>query len=469
MRKNNRMELNRQQKTLSIISICFSFISLILILTKIQNITHTHNGSSMLIIYLLCATFFISIFTWYISKTSHYKIGSFLIVLCILFCASYSAYMWGVSLPFSILSFVITIILSMTLLDSSHGLFIVLLICIVFLNLGFRESKNPRIIEWGNNAITPSDIIIYLFIIFFIGFISWFSTKEIEKYFKRAEENRVLLEKERNKLEENVELRTKDLIESQNKSIVQVYKFIEFGKIATGIFHDILSPLNSISLIVENIKNRKNSNYEIDEDIDLAVSASLQLKTLIDSSRKSLRQSDTSSPFQITSEISSALSLLNYNILNKKIKVETALCPLPTIHSKQTKFFQVVINLLSNAIDSFEKVEVRNAVTERKIKISTSMSADNTVINLTVEDNGSGITPQVADKIFNPFFTTKDEKGIGLGLSIVKSIIEGDFGGKICFESEEGRGTKFSIMIPTEGVLEGGQMVASDERRASGI
>jgi len=78
------------------------------------------------------------------------------------------------------------------------------------------------------------------------------------------------------------------------------------------------------------------------------------------------------------------------------------------------------------------------------------MDEENDVLIFTIKDNGSGISPEILPKIFDQFFTTKAEKGIGLGLSMVKNIIEKEFMGEVGVESKVGEYTEFTISIPFE-------------------
>jgi signal transduction histidine kinase len=95
-------------------------------------------------------------------------------------------------------------------------------------------------------------------------------------------------------------------------------------------------------------------------------------------------------------------------------------------------------NLLSNAIDAC------NGHDHCRIEIEETLEENNVVIRIT--DNGEGIAPEMQPKIFTPNFTTKTS-GTGLGLAMCKSIVE-QSGGSIWFETEQGRGTTFSVSLP---------------------
>jgi len=120
---------------------------------------------------------------------------------------------------------------------------------------------------------------------------------------------------------------------------------------------------------------------------------------------------------------------------------------LPNLTCIASDFNQVILNLIVNAAHAIQK-KYKSTDCKGLITITTSFSKHS--IDISVADNGSGIPDKVKDKIFNPFFTTKEVgKGTGMGLAIVLKLIE-KHKGKIWFESQEGDGTIFYIQFPLE-------------------
>jgi signal transduction histidine kinase len=113
---------------------------------------------------------------------------------------------------------------------------------------------------------------------------------------------------------------------------------------------------------------------------------------------------------------------------------------LPEVEIDRTAVQRCLLNLVTNAaqaIDGIENAEIR--VRTRRV--------DDTCFAIEVTDNGRGIEPENIDKIFQPFFTTKGSKGTGLGLPVVKKLIE-QHGGSISVDSEPGKGTRFTMTLP---------------------
>ena len=111
---------------------------------------------------------------------------------------------------------------------------------------------------------------------------------------------------------------------------------------------------------------------------------------------------------------------------------------------------EVLLNLLRNARHAVEhRQTIEGDSYQPCVRVTTANHFSNcNGVGLVVEDNGTGISADVANRIFDPFFTTKDpDKGTGLGLSICKSIIE-SFHGRIQFTTEENQGTRFEVMLP---------------------
>ncbi len=115
---------------------------------------------------------------------------------------------------------------------------------------------------------------------------------------------------------------------------------------------------------------------------------------------------------------------------------------LPTVEIDMEKIYDVLLNLISNAVDSIPKNR-KDAL----ILIRSHLSEDGHFVEVEIEDNGCGIPEEVLPKIFNLFFSTKGEKGTGIGLSVSRKIIE-QHGGQIQVRSEVDKGTCFNIRLP---------------------
>jgi signal transduction histidine kinase len=125
--------------------------------------------------------------------------------------------------------------------------------------------------------------------------------------------------------------------------------------------------------------------------------------------------------------------------------VETDYAPrLPPIHCGMGELSQVFLNLLINAADAIAETGKRGV-----IKVSTKQNSKELIV--AISDNGIGIPPRIKDKIFNPFFTTKEvDRGTGQGLHFSYRIVVERHKGKLYFKSKVNKGTTFYIHLPID-------------------
>jgi PAS domain S-box-containing protein len=148
---------------------------------------------------------------------------------------------------------------------------------------------------------------------------------------------------------------------------------------------------------------------------------------------------------------------LTGNQLLHQSRLLTSLRDVPQVRANELKLSQVIVNLLTNALQALTGEREDN-----EVKVSTWTDELGRAV-IEVEDNGRGMSPDVQNSIFEPFFTTKAPgHGTGLGLCICRSIVNG-FGGDISVESELGKGSRFSVRLPacTPDAIEPGSTPAS--------
>ena len=144
---------------------------------------------------------------------------------------------------------------------------------------------------------------------------------------------------------------------------------------------------------------------------------------------------------EINKEINTTLNIL-YNKYKNRITIHKEYGDVSPIDCYGGQINQVLMNIIDNAIFAIKE--------NGDIFIRTNDDGKNIVVE--IEDNGVGIAKENLEKVFEPFFTTKGVgEGTGLGMSISYKIIE-SHGGKILIDSEVGRGTKFTIILPKDGL-----------------
>jgi signal transduction histidine kinase len=145
--------------------------------------------------------------------------------------------------------------------------------------------------------------------------------------------------------------------------------------------------------------------------------------------------------------IGEVLALIAADIGNHRVSVRTELADqLPQIPANPVQLRQVLVNLVTNAIDAMDGVATR----QRLLRIKTELHAKNHLL-IAVEDSGTGIDPKNLDSVFEPFFTTKSH-GMGMGLSICRSIVE-NHGGRLAAVPAQPHGSIFQVFLPIDPSL----------------
>ncbi len=225
-------------------------------------------------------------------------------------------------------------------------------------------------------------------------------------------------------------------------------KMASLGEMAGGVAHEINTPLGAILLTSQSLKSalevfdpsQKESMIEMTELIEQTTNRIAKIvKSLNTFSRNS--NNDPFTEVKLSDIVGSAVSLCTEKFSHMGIILEIDSDSFKNIklQCRESEISQVILNLLTNARDAIE------SLTEKWVKISSRDDGEN--IEITVEDSGSGIPKEIVEKIFNPFFTSKDVgKGTGIGLSVSKGIIE-SHGGSIRV-NENAQHTTFLIRLP---------------------
>ena len=239
--------------------------------------------------------------------------------------------------------------------------------------------------------------------------------------------------------------RMMDDLRGMQNQLIQSAKLAAVGEMTSGIAHELKTPLAGISTILSGVELARKLHQEIDMDATCS-RVSLLVKrcsAIIEHMRNySRRTEETHSQTQIINQLlKNTLLLVEPQLKRIGGKLELNLGhDLPFVAGNDIQLEQVFINLCNNACDAMEQSK------ERILTIQSMAEGDGVVVR--VSDTGTGMRPEVQERVFESFFTTKSSaKGTGLGMSISQNIIE-QHKGQIRFNSELGRGTTFEIYLP---------------------
>lgn len=235
------------------------------------------------------------------------------------------------------------------------------------------------------------------------------------------------------------------LVKAQ-KELIQAGKLAGLGQMSAALSHEFNQPLAAIRSYADNASQylAKKRVGEADENIKHIVELTARMSAISKHLRNFARRpEEKTSPVSLPAVIHDAVELISAKLKASNAEIEVDIEEnLPMVQAGHTRLQQVLVNLLSNAIDAKSP--------NRQLKICLSARTADDKVCLTVEDNGSGFSSDVIEQIFDPFFTTKGvNQGLGLGMSISYNIIK-DFGGNIVVSNNQSGGASVTVTLLPE-------------------
>jgi two-component system sensor kinase FixL len=237
------------------------------------------------------------------------------------------------------------------------------------------------------------------------------------------------------KLEQKVQEKTKELAKS-HKKLIMIERLAAIGEVATQVGHDLRNPLTSIKGAAyylktgKNIKLDKNAVKMLDTIDDSIAYSDKIITDLLDFSQEIKLKPVRKTVRDVVADAISSITI------PKKVNIIDSTESEPTIRVDPLLIRRTLHNVFTNAFEAMPDGGT--------LKIESKENGEN--VSIRICDSGVGITKNVIEKLFTPFFTTK-AKGVGLGLAICKRIVEAH-GGSINVESKEGKGTCITIILP---------------------
>jgi len=233
------------------------------------------------------------------------------------------------------------------------------------------------------------------------------------------------------------------------RSLRQSEKLATIGQLASGLAHEIGTPLNIISGRAELAKRRLDDKELIQKNLDVIGQQSERITKIIRQLLGFVRKKGPEQKtLRIETLLETTLDFLGYQIQRQRVRVVKDLGDkLPSVIGDSDQLQQVFLNLILNAIQSMpEGGELRVSASSMWISKEASGDEKQKYVVICVKDTGIGMEREVLQNIFNPFFTTR-ETGTGLGLMVSQGIIQ-DHEGWIDAESEIGKGSVFKVFLP---------------------
>lgn len=377
------------------------------------------------LLFYLCSCLF-SFFILRINK-NYYLISVNIIVISSL-VLFYTALFFVLRDEFRLIWFFLVVFASFVLIGKKYGATLMLLVLasIILIN---------NFIDLGFSSLAQ-----FTFFNSFLIFTA-FSYFFLEKIEKDSLEFKLINSKLEEKVNDEIQ-RQKE----QEEMLLRQSRMANMGEMLDSIAHQWRQPLMHINSILMNMDNsleaynvkKQDRNY-LENKIDEVATLTSHMSQTIEDFRNLFKLEKEKSNFTLESVISDVLWLMKNGLSN--IKVEYEARGSDTVYAYKSEMIQLIIIILSNAVDTLNNRSIEN----KKITIETYISDDS--IEITIEDSAGGIPTESIDAIFNPYFTTKEQSGgTGLGLYIAKIIVEQKMNGQINV-SNTLDGAKFSIML----------------------
>lgn len=261
--------------------------------------------------------------------------------------------------------------------------------------------------------------------------------RAVESYELKAHNAQLLVDLQRQN--EALERSYQQLRETQDK-LIESEKMASIGRLASRIAHELRNPIQGIRMGIEWLQQDLHQDQRFTTTLQHIDQEILSVNTIIQDLLEYAR--DMKFEYAAT-DLHSLLDGILFNLSEKlaerQIRVQTHYDEVGVVVADGIRLRQALLNLVQNAIE---------AMPENGVLTLSVAPQDEQQIAICIQDTGCGMSQEQQQRIFEPFYTTKD-KGVGLGMSIVHKIIEAH-GGTIQIESQEGQGTRFTLLLPRQ-------------------
>ncbi len=379
------------------------------------------------------------IYAKYLNNKDYTQPALFIIITTIVAVCFSSGIKWGFDMPSVLLGYIMVCTLSSVATSKSTAMKY-LLISVLSIFVGHYARIYGQIYTtWHSLPVTIDDLVEFSVVLCYIMTLLFFSNREQYKLLNRSIRGETLLQAERNQLQETLNQKISEIKKLQLDKMSQVYHFVEFGRMTSGLLHDFTSPIQTLKLQVEAVDD---SFFEIDKIKKTAY----RLESMMKSLRRHISFDEHIDLIDPISEIKDIVDINKYiqikNNISVLIDTDSESCLFKT---KRSIFNHAIQNLISNAC------EACTGVTDRDRIISIYVRQQQGKIFISITDTGVGIPTDKINKIFEPFYSTKNTNGdvnnCGIGLSSVKHLVEKQLNGQILCQSTVNQGTTMTLIL----------------------
>lgn len=368
-----------------------------------------------------------------------YRLAAFLLTGTYAALATICTWAWGINVPFAMLLFALEIVIAGILLGPRSALYgaIAASLTLFFIQSLITCGAHHPAASTALRSSGFGDVIGYSVAFGILALVSWLFGRQTELSLIQADKAQAALLREKSLLKTRVEQRTMELRAAQLEEMRNLYQFAEIGHLSTALLHDLANHLTTLTLDIEDLHSKQRS-----ETIKRARMSIRHLDDMVQKVRDQIQGKTTVQSFNPNEKISETIKLLTHKARESQVKIDWQPVSIPDLEhiGDPVKFNQIIAVLVSNAIDAYKDVDTTN----KKVKVA--LSDTKKAIEIRVSDWGPGITPKKQETLFQPFNSTK-HTGMGIGLVIIKQIIETHFKGSIAL-NKKAKHTEFVVTLP---------------------
>lgn len=395
----------------------------------------------------VCAAAFLYIFATHIlSRRGYRSLVAYAIVLFYMLLATGISWFWGINTPLGVLIFGLAIMVAGILLTARHAIFAGIMASSIILSiqasLTFEWHEANAI--WSDNISSFGDATAYCTTLGILSVISWLYNREMERSLTQAKQAETALLRQKAALRQHVKSRTSELRRVQLEEMQQMYHFAELGQLGVTLLHDLANHLSALNLEIEDLrkKERTESIIRIQRIINY-------LEGVVDRTRDRLQGNTQTQRFNIIRKTSETVAFLRYKAAKSGVVIDWDPAGRAWEYvGDPDSFNQIVAIVTSNAIDAYDGKQWEHPAEPPLVTVV--MNRTDTHIIIKISDRGRGILKSERKYLFKPSHSSK-KSGLGLGLYIVKQIVEMQFAGTITVKSTDE--TEFTISLPLQKTI----------------
>lgn len=380
-----------------------------------------------------------------LSRRGWHRTASSLLIAIDFLLASALIYSWGIIVPTGILLYGLVIVLAGILLGAVYALYVAgaAVLTVTLLQVAAVRGIINSDWSWLTNPPGMTDVAGYTLLFAALALVVWLFNHQMARSLHKAERAEAELLKQKELLEVKVEERTRELQAAQLEKVQQMYRFAELGQLSTAMMHDLANHLTNLTINIESLEGEKRSKVLAEAKHSIH-----HIDDMVARVRDQLHGRASTKSFGVAAEISAVVKMLRPRAQRDGVDL---VLEVPAdgkqlrAQGDAIRFRQMIANLVMNGIDAYEG---QRADPQTNHRVLVTADGSKAKIIITVQDWGRGIKPEDQKTLFEPFHSSK-QTGMGMGLFIVKQIVEEHFVGTVRLDTSK-KHTAFVVQLPRE-------------------